>query len=766
MRRRSDILWSILIVLLVAGAIWVVTSSRFPIRLGLDLQGGLQVLLEADVAEDVEVTSEAMDTARQIIDRRVNAIGVTEPLVQVEGARRILIELPGIEDPQEALSLIQETALLEFVDTGDQSLPAGLCIRTTLNEGQPSRCELEASNGGVTPEAPTFNTILTGAGLREAGVDTDQLGQYFVTFVLTEEGAEVFGAHTAANQGRFLTIVLDKEVISSPQINAQIDESGVITGNFTLEEAQRLATQLKFGSLPIPLRIESTRQVGATLGEQSIQASIRAGIIGVIVVLLFMLIYYRLPGVLADVALIIYVLLSFAVFKLVGVTLTLPAITGFLLSTGMAVDANVLVFERIKEEMRKGAHLEDAIETGFSRAWNSIRDSNVATLVICLILWTFGRNFGASAVEGFAVTLAIGVFISMFTAVLVTRTLVRVVLGRGASRLQGRKGLLGIYDSAGGRSMSFVYHIIENRRRYFLFSAVLMALGLGAMLFSLATTGSPFRVGVDFRSGTRFEVQFEEAVAENEIRAVFAEQGLTSPSIIALRGEGLVNAWQVRTEVVSTDVAQQILADLGEVTPLRPGTSQVTSVSATVGNEVTRAAIIAVVFSAVVVLVYIMFVFRQVPNTFRYGTTAVIALVHDLFIVLGFGAVTGVLLGWEVDALFLTAVLTVAGFSLQDTIVLFDRMRENIARRPFEKIDLIANRSIVETIHRSLVTQLNAMFVMVAILLFGGVSIRPFIATLFIGLLCGTYSSIFIAVPLLVTWEERLVSRARAAVSQ
>ena len=766
MRRRSDIIWSIVIVLLVAAAIWIVAGSRFPIRLGLDLQGGLQVLLEADVPEDVEVTAEAMDTARQIVDRRVNAIGVTEPLVQVEGARRILIELPGIEDPQEALSLIQETALLEFVDTGDQSLPAGLCIRTNLNEGQPSRCELEGSNGGVTSEPPTFNTLLTGAGLREAGVDTDQLGQYFVTFTLTEEGGQIFGAHTAANQGRFLTIVLDKEVISSPQINATIDESGVITGNFTLEEAQRLATQLKFGSLPIPLRIESTRQVGATLGEQSIEASIRAGIIGVIIVLLFMLIYYRLPGVLADVALIIYVLLSFAVFKLVGVTLTLPAITGFLLSTGMAVDANVLVFERIKEEMRKGAHLEDAIETGFSRAWNSIRDSNVATLVICLILWTFGRNFGASAVEGFAVTLAIGVFISMFTAVLVTRTLVRMVLGRGANRLQGRKGLLGIYDSAGGRSMSFVYHIIENRRRYFVFSAVLLALGLGAMLFSLATTGSPFRVGVDFRSGTRFEVQFEEVVTENEIRAVFAEQGLTSPSIIALRGEGLVNAWQVRTEVVTTDVAQQIMTDLGQVAPLRPGTSQVTSVSATVGNEVTRAAIIAVIFSAAVVLIYIMFVFRQVPNTFRYGATAVVALVHDLLLVLGFGAITGVLLGWEVDALFLTAVLTVAGFSLQDTIVLFDRMRENIARRPFEKIDLIANRSIVETIHRSLVTQLNAMFVMVAILLFGGVSIRPFIATLFFGLLCGTYSSIFIAVPLLVTWEERLVSRARAAVSQ
>lgn len=441
MRRRSDVYWVIIIILIVAGAIWAVTSPRFPIRLGLDLQGGLQVLLEADVAEDVEVTSEAMDTARQIIDRRVNAIGVIEPLVQVEGSRRILIELPGIEDPQEALSLIQETALLEFVDTGDQALPEGMCIRTNLNEGEPSRCEPE---GGATPEPPTFQTVLTGAGLRDAGVNSDRLNQYHVTFTLTDEGGQVFGAHTAANQGKHLTIVLDKEVISSPVISAVIEDKGTITGNFTLAEAQQLATQLRFGSLPVPLRIESTRQVGATLGEQSIEASIRAGIIGVVVVLLFMLIYYRLPGVLADVALIIYVLLSFAVFKLLGVTLTLPAITGFLLSTGMAVDANVLVFERIKEEVRKGAHLEDALETGFSRAWNSIRDSNVATLVICAILWTFGRNFGASAVEGFAVTLAIGVFISMFTAILVTRTLVRVVLGRSAGRLQERKGLMGI----------------------------------------------------------------------------------------------------------------------------------------------------------------------------------------------------------------------------------------------------------------------------------------------------------------------------------
>lgn len=311
--------------------------------------------------------------------------------------------------------------------------------------------------------------------------------------------------------------------------------------------------------------------------------------------------------------------------------------------------------------------------------------------------------------------------------------------------------------------MSFIYHIVENRRRYFAISGILLVLGLIAMIAATVMTGSPFRIGVDFRSGTRFEVQFEQPVTENEIRDVFAEYGITSPSIIALRGENLENAWQIRGEFVAPETAQAILNSLGEMAPLREEASSVTSVSAAIGNEVTRAAIIAVAFSAIVILFYIVIVFRQVPNTFRYGTTAVVALLHDLFIVLGFGAITGLLLGWEIDALFLTAVLTIAGFSMQDTIVLFDRMRENIARRPFEKLDLIANRSIVETIHRSLVTQLNAMFVMVAILLFGGISVRPFIATLFIGLLLGTYSSIFIAVPLLVTWEERISARGRTA---
>ena len=438
--KTRDIVWFFIIVGIVIGAIWVVQNPNYPIQPGLDLQGGLQVLLEADVPEETEVTAEQMETARQIISSRVNGLGVSEPLVQAGGDRRIVIELPGLQDQQQAIALVQETALLEFVDSGANPLPEGLCLRTTENNGRPSACETEDA---VIEELPVFETVLTGAMLADANVETDPSRRFYVSFTLTEEGGQIFGEHTSQNQGQFLTIVLDKRVVSSPQIQATITRQGTITGDFTIEEAQRLALQLRFGSLPIPLRVEGTRIVGATLGEQSISASIRAGAVGLAAVLLFMLIYYRLPGGLADVALVIYALLNIAAYQRLGVTITLPAIAGFLLSTGMAVDANILVFERMKEELREGNNLREAIDQGFERAWSSIRDSNIATLVVCFILLLFGRSFGASMVQGFAWTLMIGVLISMFTAVVVTRTFVKLAIAPFAAKFNGRGWLLG-----------------------------------------------------------------------------------------------------------------------------------------------------------------------------------------------------------------------------------------------------------------------------------------------------------------------------------
>ena len=446
--RFVDFIWLAVIIIILAFSLWIVTDEGHPIRRGLDLQGGLQVLLESSLPEDVDVTAEQMNTARQIIDQRVNALGVTEPVVQVEPERRrILVELPGLDNPEDAIALIQETALLEFIDTKQQPLDEGTCVVTSENSG-PSPCQVIRGGEGEEDfiiEAPFFETVMTGAALKTSTPQRDDFGVFFVDFTLQPDQADFFADYTREHQGDFLTIVLDKEVISSPRINSEIDGGkGTVTGQFTQEEAEKLSLQLRFGSLPIPLGIESIRQVGATLGTQSVEASIRAGAIGVVMVLIFMLAYYRLFGLMADMALLFYMLLNFAVFQGLPVTLTLPAITGFLLSTGMAVDANVLLFERIKEELKRGSKLRPAIDNGFSLAWVSIRDSNVATLVICVVLWMFGRSFGASSVQGFALTLAIGVMISMFTAVVVTRTLVRLIVGGSSRFLEKKKWLLGV----------------------------------------------------------------------------------------------------------------------------------------------------------------------------------------------------------------------------------------------------------------------------------------------------------------------------------
>ena len=465
MRERSVALLVGVIILALA-AIWVdlPTNPGLHIHLGpinfdrdirvhqgLDLQGGMQVLLEADLPEGQEIEAGAMDAAKVIVKNRVDALGVAEPLVQSQGERRIIVELPGVKDPELAIATIRETGLLEFVDAGGIPLPAdpNTVIQTTFG-GAVAPTEEITETSTVTPTVPVtpeqiYTTVMTGKELDTVNVALDQYGKPEIQFVLKPEGTRLFGIFTSQNVGGFLCIVLDKRVISCPRIQNAITEGEArITGDFTLEAARSLAIQLRYGALPVPLRVETTRSVGPTLGQDSVQRSVRAGAIGLGIVLLFMLVYYRLPGFLAALALIIYALLNFALFKLIPVTLTLPGITGFLLSTGMAVDANILIFERMKEELRWGRSLAAAINAGFDRAWTSIRDSNLSTIITCIILYWFGSNFGASVVKGFAITLLIGVVISMFTAVTVTRTFIRFVFDVFGERLRDRKWLLGI----------------------------------------------------------------------------------------------------------------------------------------------------------------------------------------------------------------------------------------------------------------------------------------------------------------------------------
>ncbi len=620
------------------------------LRLGLDLQGGLQVLLAADVPEGQELDAASMETARRIVENRVNSMGLTEPVVQAQGERRIIVELPGIENPEQAVETIKGTALLEFVDAGAVPLPPGTVITTTLGGpetkrqqtitataetsptaelGQPPATaepvpefppmpEVPADRNGmysepppmlidtslaytatistdkgdivvslnpqaapqtvnnfvflaeqgfyngltfhrveegfviqggdplgngtggpgytipaeiglthiegaiamarrgddVNPErassgsqfyitlAPTpqldgaytvfgqvvkgmdvvksiavgdvinsititsgeatgpqptpvpqqgaggkkiYETILTGAGLKNVGLDRTQQGEYIIPFELNPDAAQIFADYTASHTGQYLCIVLDKVVISCPVVREPIPNGQAsISGQFTYDTARQLAVQLRYGALPIPLRVESFNRIGATLGSESVEKSVRAGVIGLVIVFLFMLIYYRIPGGLADIALFIYVLINFALYKVMPITLTLPGIAGFILSAGMAVDANILIFERMKEELRRGRRLMTAIEIGFSRAWPSIRDGQLSTLIICAILFFFGTNFGASIVKGFAITLAIGTVVNVFTAVFATRTFVRQVAAAAGQWLAEHQEYLGV----------------------------------------------------------------------------------------------------------------------------------------------------------------------------------------------------------------------------------------------------------------------------------------------------------------------------------
>ncbi|NPV09517.1 MAG: protein translocase subunit SecD [Anaerolineae bacterium] len=412
------------------------------LRQGLDLQGGLRVLLGADVPEGEALSRDSMAAARVIVENRVNALGVVEPVVQLQGDRYLVVELPGIRDPDRAVEALKGTGLLEFVETGSTILPQGALVRTSYRE-ELGRDELDEGQDYYMPDT-VFPTVFTGKDISSAGVDTNQVGGFEVTLTMTSEATSRFADYTRQNVGRVLAIVLDGRVLSSPRIESAIpDGQARISGDFTLEEARSLAIQLRYGALPVPLRVEETRAVGPSLGQDSVQKSIRAGIVGLSVVLLFMIVYYRVPGVLASLALITYAMINLALYKTIPVTITLPGVTGFLLSTGMAVDANILIFERMKEEVRWGRPLGSAVEAGFSRAWTSIRDSNLSALITCVVLFWFGSNFGATQVKGFAITLFLGVLISMFTAITVTHTLVRVAFHLGGDWLRERHWALG-----------------------------------------------------------------------------------------------------------------------------------------------------------------------------------------------------------------------------------------------------------------------------------------------------------------------------------
>lgn len=447
----------ILILILVAAIIWVdipraegstgLKIGNFqrtlnPV-LGLDLRGGMQVLLSPQAG--ITADRQSLEDTALILESRANGLGVSEVVFQVAGDRYILGEFPGLTNTQDVIASVKQTGLLEFVDGGDIQLAPETVIKTDFSgsttttgaTAQPTEATVvptEVPTTDATPpvdntENKIWHTVMTGKDIKTVQVSAGTTGGYSVDFTLTDEGAKIFKDYTTANVGKYLSIVLDKKVISSPTISNPIpDGSGQITGSYTSDEANNLAVTLRYGRLSVPVEVVESRIVGPSLGSDSLNKSLVAGLIGFTIVALFMLIYYRLPGAVAVVAIAIYAGLTFALFKLIPVTLTLAGIAGFLLSTGSALDANILIFERLKEELRNGRTLKQAIDLGWKRAWPSIRDSNIATIITSIILFWFGSTFGATIVKGFALTLSLGVLVSLFTAVVVTRTFLSIVI--------------------------------------------------------------------------------------------------------------------------------------------------------------------------------------------------------------------------------------------------------------------------------------------------------------------------------------------------
>jgi preprotein translocase subunit SecD len=453
--------WTLILIgLLLIFTIWVV-SPLFHIDnflgitrsgtqpLGLDLRGGLQVILQADVPAGQTVDAQSLQDTKTILANRSNALGVSEITFQVSGNNRIVGEFPGLTNTDQVIAALKQVGQLAFVPTGSDRPQEGTKISVDYNKtwttAQPYATATAAATATnqpgatATPNAATpaptataekvYYPLMTGTALSSVAVTTDSLGKYEISFVLKDNYKQIFGDFTAAHVNEILAIVLDNTVISAPSINGAIpDGKGVIQGSFTYDSANALAINLRYGSLPVALSVIESRAVGASLGQDSINKSVIAGIIGLSLVIILMLVNYRLPGFIAVLALAVYAMINLALFKLIPVTLSLPGIAGFVLSIGMAVDANILIFERLREELRAGRQLHTAIDLAWRRAWPSIRDSNISTLITCLILFIFGSTYGATFVAGFAVNLALGVLVSLFTAIIVTRTFLHTAL--------------------------------------------------------------------------------------------------------------------------------------------------------------------------------------------------------------------------------------------------------------------------------------------------------------------------------------------------
>lgn len=745
-----------LIVVLVAGSSYVVYAKR-P-KLGLDIQGGMRVVLRAKKEElrTGKWTPENLDTIAGIIRSRVDALGVAEPLIYTKPDHdQVVIELPGIRNKEQALEAIQTTARLEFrfVEELERDWRHDA---ETVNGRETGYETITGPNGPISEEelqAKVFSKDPVLAGDELEPNSRAELGPdgTVIHFEFKGPSKRVFETFTRSHVGKKLAIFLDKKLISAPVIEEPIPGMGVIRGRFSPEQARTLASQLNAGALPVPLEMEQQESLEATLGRQAMQKTFVAGIIGLILVLIYMAVYYRLPGLLADLALVLYTLFTYSVFigglswlGFPGVTLTVPGIAGFILSIGMAVDANILIFERMKEERLSGKSLRASIEAGFKRAFSAIFDSNVCTIITCIILYSFGTG----PVRGFAVTLGIGVVLSMFTAITCSRTFLLIL----ASTAFGQNDKL--YPLQGGLHPKL--NVTKHMKIWFAISAVLIVPGL---IVWLAMDG--IKYSIEFTGGTEALVQFQEQPSVDAVTRTMRGAGFRDVRVVLAEG----NRAYITTRRMNSEQQAAATAALEQS---GGRLDSISSVSGAISRELRDNAIKALAWSSVLIVLYLAFRFAigSFVEGLRFGVCAIGATLHDALLLWGSMAILGLLLKWQVDSLFVTALLTTIGYSTHDTIVIFDRLRENLRHKARgETFAEVTDRSVEQTFSRSINTSLTVVFTLVALLIWGGPVIRVFVSVLLIGVVAGTYSSIFNASPLLVLWRRVTVERAAASAT-
>ncbi len=699
------------------------------IRLGLDLQGGTSFLVSMDTNQLAKTTdaSTALSHAVEVLRKRVDKFGVAEPVIQPEGNDRILVQLPGLSaaDQESAKAAIQRAAFLEFrlvSPTSDQDIKDGI-----VQPGYEILKRKERMRGGRerTEEVEVRKKAeMDGSGIKSAMVVRGNLGEPEIHFTLDAEGAEKFAQITRENVHQRLAIILDKELYSAPVIQTPIETgSGQITGQFDNKEAFELANVLE-NPLRAPLKIEESRKVDPTLGAASIRSGINAAIYGTLAVSAFMLVYYMVAGMVANVALIANIIILLGVMCSVGTTLTLPGIAGIVLTVGMAVDANVLIYERIREETAKGKSLRGAIAAGYARAFTVIFDSHVTTLISSIIL----MYMGTGSIKGFGVALTIGVAASLFTALVVTRLIFDFLVDRGWLKS------LPMFHLIRATKLDFM----KLAKPAFVTSWLLIAIGLA---YGWHRGKSAF--GVDFLGGDTTIFSFEKKPDEASVRAALTGAGVKDPTVQFQKD--LSNNRETLRVVTATgtgDLVNMTMTNLPAV-HLKPLGQD--HIGATVGQEIQKSAVIAGLLSLFGILIYV-----AIRYEFSFAVGAVLAIVHDVPMTIGWYFLSG----REFNATTVAAILTIIGFSTNDTIVIFDRIREDLKLGTRGTFRDVINQAINQTLSRTIITSGTVFLATLSLYIFGGGAINDFAFTFLVGIITGTYSSIDIASTLVLWWHK------------